>query len=126
MGGHSPSQPTLLDFCVPIPRAVPTWLAAPQSALERRFARFHEASPQVYRALETAALRELAQGARWIGIGQLCEQLRADPAIATAGDAFKINNSYRALYARLLLHRYPRLHGVLRVRDRREKGATAE
>ena len=126
MGHHAANQPSLLDFCVPVPRAVPTWLAAPMSALERRFARFHEANPHVYRALETVALRELAEGARWIGIGQLCEQLRADPAIATAGDAFKINNSFRALYARLLLHRYPRLDGVLRVRDRREKGATAE
>src|SRR4051812_35558197 len=113
--------PDLFTFADP---RFPSWYLAPQSDLERRFVMFDRANPRVYAALERLVLKEVAAGAKRLGIAKLAEQLRADPDIATQGDAWKINNSYRALYARLLIHRHPELDGVMECRERREKGGT--
>jgi len=99
----------------------PAWLVAPQTELERKFAAFHVANAAIYRHLEERALRETAQGASRLSIAKLAEQLRADGNVETQGDAFKINNSYRALYARLLVHRHPELDGLFELRVRRDR-----
>lgn len=116
------AAPDLFSFADP---RFPAWYLAPQSELERRFVVFDRANPRVYAALERLALKEVAGGAKRLGIAKLAEQLRADPDVSTQGDAWKINNSFRALYARLLIHRHPILDGIIECRGRREKGGTA-
>jgi len=45
--------------------------------------------------------------------------MRYDHAIATRGEDLKLNNSYTAIYARLLLARCPELAEVIETRERR-------
>lgn len=114
---------SIFDVVPPTSRE-PAWLVAPLSDLEKRFAAFHAENPHIYRELETRATREHERGSARLSIAKLAEQLRADYAVSSAGDAYKINNSYRALYARLLVHRHPALAGKFELRERREPRPT--
>jgi hypothetical protein len=120
------TAPSIFDFvdaldAAPSRADEPSWLAAPTTPLEGKFKAFHEQNPQMYRELERRSVYEASHGAARLSIAKMAEQLRADPSIASIGDAFKINNSYRALYARLLIHRHPELDGKFEIRERREK-----
>ena len=103
--------------------ANPDWLIAPMSPIEHAFQAFHAENPGVYELLEGAALAAHTSGARRLGIAKLVEDIRYRSDVRTAGDAFKMNNNFRALYARLLIHRHPELEAVLSTRERRERGA---
>lgn len=86
--------------------------------IEEAFWQFHAQNPQVYRELVHLA-RDLARRGRdKIGIGMLFEVLRWQHMLATEGDAdgFKLNNNYRALYARLIMHREADLAGIFELR----------
>jgi hypothetical protein len=97
----------------------PAWLTLPYTPIERRFAEFHRANPDVYHCLEQRALEFAGRGRKRIGIAELVEELRYMPHLHTHGDQFKLNNSYRSLYARLLIHRNPTLlAGVIETRKR--------
>jgi hypothetical protein len=85
-------------------------------ALAARFKRFHEQNPQVYRALADKAEQLLREGRTRIGIALLMEELRHDYRLGTRGDQFKLNNDYRAFYARMLRDRIPALKDVMEVR----------
>lgn len=87
------------------------------STIERDFWRFHQANPFVYERLVQLA-REWVQrrGKRKVGIGMLFEVLRWEVALRTSGEDFKLNNNYRALYARLIMARNPDLVGVFGTR----------
>lgn len=120
-----PPTPNLLDLFAPTPdEPVTPSVPAPQvPTIEERFEAFHLRNPHVYDALEQLARRRLREGATYITIAQLYEELRADPSFSTTGDPLKINNSYRSYYARLLIQRVPALKDVMRTRDLRAKGA---
>lgn len=115
------TAPMDLFSIVPPSSADPAWLMVPMSPIERSFKAFHDANPHVYRELERCALRESARSRR-LSISKMVEQIRADRMIETANDPFKINNNFRALYARLLMHRHTELDGRFEVRERRESG----
>lgn len=80
---------------------------APELTLSERFELFHAANPHVADALETLAAQWLAAGHRKVGMKALVERLRWESGISTVGDAYRINNSHVAFYARLLLDRRP-------------------
>jgi uncharacterized protein YbaP (TraB family) len=46
----------------------------------------------------------------------LFERLRWESGIATEGDAYRLNNSYRAFYVRLLIERRPEWANKFEVR----------
>lgn len=106
----------------------PTWLEHPTSVIEWDFKRYHTANPHVYDRLEAAALRWADTNPNRVGIARLTENLRYSPLeIREPPHApFKVNNNHRALYARLLIHRNPRLASVIELRVRKEDGASAE
>lgn len=87
----------------------PAWLTHPSTSLEKRFAEFHRKNPLVFRRIRETAIRLVTSGRTRIGIAELAEELRYDPTLSTTGDGFKLNNSFRAFYARLLLHQLPTL-----------------
>lgn len=87
--------------------------------LEERFERFHAANPHVYGTLKAMALSLRNSGQRRWGIAALYEILRFQSAFRTNGDGFKLNNDYRALYARLLMKQEPELEGFFETRRRR-------
>lgn len=109
----------------PKERSVPGWLAIPTSDIERAFKVFDTANPNVYRLLEAAALAAQRTGAPRIGIAKLVEDIRYNPTIATTSEPFKLNNNFRALYARLLVHRHPSLQPLFVLRERREPESKA-
>lgn len=73
--------------------------------LEERFLEFHHANPGVYDALVALARRWKDAGFEKIGIATLFEVLRWERGLAGVRDAdgYKLNNSYRSRYARLIM-----------------------
>lgn len=103
----------------PDPAAEPAWLDSPQDPIEEAFVAFHRANPQVYARLETEALKlgSLPKAPRF-GISLIFEVMRHDHLLKTEGEHWKLNNNFRALYARLLLHHQPHLTPKLEMRER--------
>lgn len=98
---------------------LPSFLLSPVTDTERNFIKFHTANPHVYMALLALALRAYNAGVTKLGIGALVETLRYSASLQTQGDAYKINNNYRPLYARMLVENSPELANLLELRARR-------
>lgn len=82
-----------------------------------KFEQFHEDNPAVYATLCGLAREWLARtGKPRIGIGQLTERCRWEIAMRTNDPEFKINNNYRAYYARLMMANEPDLAGIFELR----------
>ena len=88
-----------------------------------KFEEFHRDNPHVYRELRQLALDLVELGHERIGIGMLFEVLRWKRALRTTDDDFKLNNNYRARYARLLMEMEPRLAGKFEIRQIHEGDA---
>jgi hypothetical protein len=99
--------------------ARPEFIDRPLTKTERDFNDFHSQNPHVYTALEDLAVRASNAGVKRLGVGALVETLRYSASLQTQGDAYKINNNYRALYARLLILKRPELASLLETRVRR-------
>jgi hypothetical protein len=95
-----------LDFTKPITR-------------REKFEAFHEANPHVYENLEELAFKLVNRGVKRFGISLLYENLRWHFLMTTAGDSFKLNNSYRSHYARLLIENHPEWADRLEIRELR-------
>ncbi len=93
--------------------------------IDGAFKLFHAANPHVYRLLKQLALEMRASGRERYGIGGLFERLRWEYAIKTSGE-FKLNNNYRALYARKLMAEERELAGFFQTRTRKAVGAEKE
>lgn len=82
-----------------------------------RFEEFHRHNPNVYRTLVRLA-REWVNttGRNKLGISVLFERARWDLAIEAQSEDFKLNNSYRAFYSRLIHMQEPDLNGLFELR----------
>lgn len=82
-----------------------------------KFEKFHRDNPLVYDALCRLARDWLAAtGRRRAGIGSLAEIVRWQIAMRTNDPDFKINNTYNAYYARLMMATEPDLAGIFELR----------
>lgn len=90
----------------------------PTDSVEQAFLAFHAANPHVYKALAHMALGQSRAGKDRGSINQMFEVLRWS-SLATTGEEWKLNNSYRALYARRLMDDEPELDGFFETRQRR-------
>lgn len=100
----------------------------PTNRLDLQFAAFHEANPGVYLALRRLALHAVGRGHTHIGIGMLWEALRWESFIQSTDPTqaeWKLNNSYRSRYARLLMASEPKLRGVFETRRLTRKAGGA-
>lgn len=89
--------------------------------LAGRFQQFHNANPLVYASIRAIAMKMLASGWKRGSINMIFERLRWEHAIVTRGDAYKLNNSYRAFYARMLMAAEPTLDGFFSVRSQQDE-----
>lgn len=90
--------------------------------IERAFTRFHAKNPSVYTQLRDMALRLKRTGKSTYSISALFEVLRYERALQTIGDdGLKLNNNYRALYARMIARNEPELQEFFRMRLRRAR-----
>jgi hypothetical protein len=90
-------------------------------SIQSRFASFHHENPHVYDRLVAMARGLQKRGMSRIGIGLLTEHLRFLHVIRTKGDPFKLNNDYRALYARKIMTENPDLDGIFELRERKTR-----
>lgn len=96
-------------------------------SLADQFEAFHAANPKVYIVLIRLAREWIrTTGRRKIGIGALFERARWEIAIETSDPDFKLNNNYRAFYARLIMHDHPDLAGVFELRTSEADAWAAE
>ena len=82
-----------------------------------RFWQFHQQNPRVYVELKQLALELVEHGRTHIGIAMIYEVLRWQVALRTKGDPYRLNNDYRAYYARLLMERNPEWEGLFELRE---------
>lgn len=94
----------------------------PDMSLADRFEAWHAANPHVADALELLAASWLEHHEA-VGMGALYERLRWESGIRTEGDAYKLNNSYRAFHSRVLLDRHPNWVGRIRIREQKAAAA---
>lgn len=99
----------------------PLWLTEPATKIERAFAAFHRANPRVYEQLASRAISAYARAEKRVSVADMIEDLRHESFYPFVD--YKLNNNFRSLYARLLIHHHPSLAQVIEVRRRRERGA---
>ena len=86
---------------------------------QEKFEQFDRENPLVYLALRKMALELVDRGTDRFAIATLFEVLRWRHYMRTTGSEFKLNNSHRAFYSRLLAKNEPRLADVFETRKSR-------
>lgn len=81
-----------------------------------RWAKFHLANPHVYRLIVKMAREMRQRGIQHYGIAAIFEVIRY-VGVTTHGDRYKLNNSHRAYYARLVMNLEPDLAGFFETRS---------
>lgn len=84
--------------------------------LKRRFMRFDLDNPKVYELLKHYTFQALARGFQHYGIAALFERIRWHTDIETTDPRFKMNNDYKAFYARKFHMEFPTHKGFFRTR----------
>lgn len=72
------------------------------TTLYERFQVFHKLNPAVWNEIQRIAKHMLEKGMKRLSINMIFELMRYNYAVFTMGDDYKLNNSYRAFYARML------------------------
>ena len=108
------------DDTFPISHAAAYGTAPSPRSSESRFRAWLDANPRVYGEVVRLARewRAIHGPTSRVGIATLWEHLRWSSGIATTGDDFKLNNTWRAPMARLVMAREPDLAGVFETRGR--------
>lgn len=94
---------------------------AGSSELERQFLRFHELNPHVYSTIVEISLGLQKHGLKRTGISMVFERMRWMWAMQTRGDDYKLNNNYRAFYARMVMDEHPKLQGFFETRVQKHR-----
>ena len=87
------------------------------ASLEERFEAFHRLNPHIYQELVGRGLALREKGIRRFGIAALFEAMRYDVAVRTGGDTYKLNNNYKAFYARLIMSNVVALKDFFETRE---------
>ena len=93
--------------------------------IEEKFAEFDQEHPEVYRELVRLAFQWIAVGRDRLGIATLFERLRWEWHVSGIEDrdGYRLNNNYRALYARKIMAENAELDGLFETRERRSEVA---
>ena len=84
---------------------------------ETKFDAFHAANPHVYTTLVRLAREWVGRtGRHKLGIATLYERARWEIALNTSDADFRLNNDYRAYYARLIMAQERDLAGLFDLR----------
>lgn len=108
----TPMQPTLFEALPPTVKPV----VHKGATLQEHAEAFDRMNPHIYIALVRLALETKRNGWRRWSINAAFEVLRHKQGMATHGDDFKLNNSYRAYYSRKIMESVPELQGFFETR----------
>jgi hypothetical protein len=87
------------------------------ASIAERFETFHRENPHVYRTLVRLAREWVnSTGSQKIGMKSLYEVARWRLAIETNDAEYRLNNSYTAFFARLIMWQEPDLNGLFDLR----------
>jgi len=89
--------------------------------LREKFLEYHRDNAHIYRAFCKYAQEALDAGRKYLGAGMIFERLRWYTLIEARGDGFKLNNNYRAFYARLWMREHPDRADFFRTRKQTYK-----
>ena len=89
-----------------------------RSTIDEAFWRFHEANPHIFRHIVRLCNEARDAGFDQWSINGIFEVLRWQTALRTDEEKPKLSNSYRALYARLVMETYPHLDGFFVTKER--------
>jgi hypothetical protein len=84
--------------------------------LTTKFEKFHTDNPHIYLLFRHFALEAIKAGRNILSANMIAERIRWETTVTTKGDGYKINNNYRAYYARMFMREHPDLDGCFRVR----------
>lgn len=87
--------------------------------IAQAFESFHSQNPEVYDMMVRYATQLRLAGRKTLSISLITERVRWETAIKTTGDLFKINNNFRALYARKIEQERPEFEGMFKMRTLR-------
>ena len=92
-----------------------------RSTIDLKFRHFHAKHPDVYAAICHLARQAKRAGRDKIGVGMIFEVLRWQTFIAARDDEepYRLNNSYRSRYARLVMDIEDDLDGIFDLRELR-------
>lgn len=111
-----PARPSFDDYL----RSRQVDVREAERTIEERFWAYHRAHPECYAKLVAACRNVLAAGRTHWSIDGAFEVVRYFRYIRPDAEAYRLNNNYRALYARLIMQREPDLAGFFEVRALRE------
>lgn len=86
------------------------------SPLDKRFWDFHKSNPNIYSELVKLSQQVKDSGRKRISINMMFEVIRWNSYIKTTTKDFKLNNSYRSRYARIIVENNPQFVGMFEVR----------
>jgi len=87
-------------------------------SISDRFEAFHAVNPRVYVTLVRLAREWVSRtGSHKLGIATLYERTRWEIAIKTSDPDYKLNNDFKAYYARLIMFSEPDLNGLFDLRS---------
>lgn len=87
----------------------------PEPDLIQKFRQYHKDNPHVYVQLRSLSFQAMNRGFACYGIGALAEVIRWNRG-PTKSDDFKLSNSHRACYSRMLMQYEPSLRGFFRLK----------
>jgi hypothetical protein len=91
------------------------------SNIEKNFKDFHKNNPDIFDLFTQYAKEIRAAGFERYSANAIFERIRWHKDIQTSGDRFKMNNNYRAFYARKLMKEDPSFQGFFAIRTQRFK-----
>ena len=83
-----------------------------------RFKTFHRENPQIWELFKRFAFVSVERGRERYSVDAIIERIRWHVDIETRGDAVKINNDFRAYYARMFMAKFPEHDGFFEIRRR--------
>ena len=94
--------------------------AHPSNHIEAAFWIFHLANPMIYELFCGFTRRAIAKGYTTFSVSMIIERIRWETSVETYDPAspgeFKLNNNYRAYYARLWMRDHPEWPNFFRTR----------
>jgi hypothetical protein len=88
--------------------------------IQERFEKFHAHHPDVYAGLCALARKAKARGHKTFGIARIWEVMRWEVSVASdLVEEYKLSNSFRSRYSRLIMEQEPDLAGFFTTRELR-------
>lgn len=85
--------------------------------LLKKFKRFHQANPHVYREFKSKARQIKNTGRSKYSGWVIVNAIRWEYDVRTRGEVFRINNDFIALYVRLLIYHQPEFRDFFEMRS---------